>query len=165
MGETDKMKNRYCFAIMFMVLFSLINVSALSLVVHVPEKYTDVVAGERFYFEVEIKYPENPKRKDLRMEYEILDQDGNLVSQAKALKAIETQVSFIDFIVIPESAKDGLHIINVRVKDYDVFSEEVSSSFYVKNAGSNNIIIYLIIIIGATLLIGVLLAVSIILKK
>ncbi|MCH7850130.1 MAG: hypothetical protein IH845_00620, partial [Nanoarchaeota archaeon] len=51
-----------------MVLLYMLNfigmasVSALSIVVHVPEKYVDVQAGERFYFEIEIKYPENPSR-------------------------------------------------------------------------------------------------------
>ena len=85
------------------ILFSFISmasVSALSIVVHVPEKYTDVVAGERFYFEIEIKYPENPSRKDLRLNYEIM-KDNEVIAQAKVLKAIETQASFMDFIVIP----------------------------------------------------------------
>lgn len=141
------------------------SVSALSLVVHVPEKYTDVTAGERFYFEIEVKYPENPSRKDLRLEYEILTEDGDLVSQAKALKAIETQASFIDFIVIPESAKGGLHIINVKVKDYESLSEEVSSSFHVKAAGGDKIMIYLMIILGAVILVGILVVVSIVVAK
>ena len=40
-----------------MILLSFISitsVSALSVAVHVPEKYTDVIAGERFYFEIEV---------------------------------------------------------------------------------------------------------------
>ncbi len=148
-----------------LVLFSLANVSALSLVAHVPEKYTDVVAGERFYFEVEVKYPENPSRKDLRLEYEILTGDGELVAQTKALKAVETQASFIDFIVIPESVEGGLHIINIKVKDYESLSEEVSASFHVKKSGSDSILIYLVIILGAIILVGILVVLSIILKK
>ena len=152
-------------ALGFLFLFGFVNVSALSLVVHVPEKYTDVVAGERFYFEIEIKYPENPKRKDLRLEYEILTEDGELVSQSKALKAIETQSSFIDFIVIPESTSGGLHIINVKVKDYESLSEEVSSSFHVKGKGVDQVLIYLMIIFWAIILVGVLVILDIVLKK
>ena len=159
------MKNKFCLVMLGMILLSFANVSALSLVVHVPEKYTDVVAGERFYFEVEVKYPENPKRKDLRWEYEILTEDGELVSQSKALKAVETQASFIDFIVIPESTEGGLHIINVKVKDYESLSEEVSSSFHVKSAGSDQIMIYLMIILGAVILVGILVIFGIVLKK
>ena len=37
-------------------------VSAFGASVHVPEKYTQVSAGERFYFTLDIKYPENIER-------------------------------------------------------------------------------------------------------
>ncbi len=84
--------------ILILGLLSLTFISALSVIVHVPEKYTDVVAGERFYFEIEVKYPENPSRKDLRLNYEIL-KDNEIIAQAKVLKAIETQASFMDFIL------------------------------------------------------------------
>jgi len=159
------MRNIYLLLLilLFVNLFS--SVFALSVVVHVPEKYADVVAGERFYFEVEIIYPENPDRKDLRLEYEILTEDGDLVSQSKALKAVETQASFIDFIVIPESAQSGLYIIEVGVKDYGALSEEVSSSFHVKGAGVDQIIIYLIVILGAVILVGALVVLSIVLRR
>ena len=71
-------------AIWFIFLFVLFLARpawALSIVVHVPEKYTDVEVGERFYFELDIKYPENPSRKDLRLNYEIIE-EGNIVAQA-----------------------------------------------------------------------------------
>jgi len=159
-------KMMFCFILFLSLIINIVApVSALSLVVHVPEKYTDVTAGERFYFEIEIKYPENPNRKDLRLEYEILTEAGDLVSQSKALKAVETQASFIDFIVIPESAESGLHIISVKVKDYESLSEEVSSSFHVKGAGSDQVMVYLMIILGAIVLVGILVILSIILKK
>ena len=95
---------------------SLASVSALSIVVHVPEKYTDVQAGERFYFEIGIEYPENPSRKDLRLNYEILTQEGEVIAQSKILKAIETQASFIDYILIPESAETCRCNIIIRRK-------------------------------------------------
>ena len=120
------MRKIYLILLVVLLFNMFASVSALSLVVHVPEKYTDVTAGERFYFEIDVKYPENPSRKDLRLEYEILTQDGELVSQAKALKAVETQASFIDFIVIPAVVGGGMHIINVKVKDYETLSEEYS---------------------------------------
>ncbi len=127
---------------------------ALSIAVHVPEKYTDVKAGERFYFEVEIKYPENPKRKDLRFVYEIREGD-KIIAQAKFLKAIETQASFMDFIIIPETAKKGLHIINVKIQDYESFSEEVSTSFFVKSKW-DTIQLYFFVLLGIVLFMGIL---------
>ncbi len=136
-------------------LFIMNYVSALSIVVHVPEKYTDVIAGERFYFEIEVKYPENPLRKDLRLEYEILTQDGEVIAQSKVLKAIETQASFMDFIVIPESAKSGLHMIKVSISDYEGLSEEVSASFQVIKSGSE-IKTYFFVLLGAVIVVGLL---------
>ena len=142
---------------------SLTSVSALSIVVHVPEKYTDVQAGERFYFEIEVKYPENPSRKDLRLNYEIL-KDNEIIAQSKVLKAIETQASFIDFIVIPESAEKGLHIIKVKITDYEGLSEEVSASFQVVSAGGK-IKTYFFILLGATILVGILVVINIIIGR
>ncbi len=136
------------------VNFSIINTAfALSIAVHVPEKYTDVHAGERFYFEVEIKYPENPSRKDLRLNYEVM-KDDEIIAQAKFLKAIETQASFMDFIVVPESAESGMHIINVNIADYEDLTEEVSASFHVVSSGSSQLRLYFFILLGAIVLVG-----------
>ena len=148
----------------FFFFISIAYVSALSAVVHVPEKYTSVKAGERFYFEIEIKYPENPSRKDLRLNYEIL-KDGELISQSKVLKAIETHASFIDFIVIPEMAKTGFYTIKVRLSDYEGLSEEVEASFNVSASGSNPIKFYFFILLGLVILVVILVIVNISISK
>ncbi len=140
------------------------SVSALNIGVHIPEKYTYVAAGERFYFEIDIRYPENPSRKDLMLEYEILTQDGKLIAQAKTSKAVETQASFIDFIVIPEKAKNGLYIINVKVKDFETLNEEASSSFNITTADDITTF-YLAIIFSAIVLVGMLVILNIILGR
>ncbi len=137
---------------------------ALSIMVHVPEKYTDVQAGERFYFEVEIKYPENPRRKDLRLNYEI-KKDDEVMAQAKHLKAIETQASFMDYIVIPESTETGMYIINVVITDYEGLHEEVSASFHVVGEKGAQLRIYFFILLGVILFVGVLVVIQIILAK
>ena len=109
---------KYVLIILFFValnFFSMPFISALSIVIYVPEKYVDVQAGERVYFGIEIKYPENPSRKDLKLEYVVVNKENNVIAQSKVLKAIETQASFIDFIVISESAETGLHLIKIRL--------------------------------------------------
>ncbi len=146
---------KWVYLMMFLLalnFISIASVSALSVVVHVPEKYTDVNAGERFYFEIEVKYPENPSRKDLRLNYEIL-KDNKIIAESQVLKAVETQASFMDFIVIPESAKSGLHIIKVKISDYEGLSEEVSASFQVIKSGSE-IKTYFFILLGAVVVVG-----------
>ena len=148
----------------FFYFISMTSVSGLSIVVYVHEKYTDVQAGERFYFEIEIKYPENPSRKDLRLNYEILDKENNVIAQSKVLKAIETQASFIDFIIIPESAETGLHIIKIKISDYGGLSEEVEASFHVMSGGGR-IKTYFFILLGATILVGILVVISIVIGR
>ena len=160
------MKCNFFIALIFLLIVMMItiqNASALSIVVHVPEKYTDVKAGERFYFEIEIKYPENPSRKDLRLNYEI-SKDDEVIAQSKVLKAIETQASFIDFIVIPESAETGLYIIKVDVSDYEALSEEVSASFNVTSRGGQ-LKTYFFILLGTTILVGILVLINIIIGR
>jgi len=153
------------FMLSFFYFLSMPFVSALSIVVHVPEKYTDVQAGERFYFEIEVKYPENPSRKDLRLNYEIVDEENNIIAQSKVLKAIETQASFIDFIVIPESADSGLHLIKISISDYEGLSEEVEASFHVIGNASDKIKLYFFILLGAVILVGILVVINIVIGK
>lgn len=160
------MKKKLMILIVFgFFLLSLTYVAALSAVVHVPEKYTDVQAGERFYFEIDIKYPENPSRKDLRLSYEILTEDGESIAESQVLKAMETQASFIDFIVIPESAEPGLHIIKVAVSDYSDLSEEIFASFHVVSKASDQFKIYFLILLGAVILVGLLVIASIFVRR
>lgn len=139
------------------ILFGFMNlsfVSGISIAVHVPEKYTDVGAGERFYFEIEVKYPENPLRKDLRLEYEILDKNRELIAQSKVLKAVEIQASFMDFIVIPENVNSGLYFIKVKISDYETLSEEVESSFQVISNSGEQIKVYFFILLFGILVVG-----------
>ena len=150
---------------LILFLYSFSNVSALSVSVHVPEKYTEVVAGERFYFEIEVKYPENPKRKDLRLDYEILDSKGEVIAHTKALKAVETQASFIDFIVIPEGAEKGLYDININIKDYEGLDKEVSATFNIKSSGVDRVMIYFLVILGTVILVGILVVIGLFKRK
>jgi len=145
-------------------LMAIKPVYALSIMVHVPEKYTNVEAGERFYFEVEIKYPENPARKDLRLNYEIL-KDGEPVAQSKFLKAIETQASFMDYIVIPEDRGSGMYIINIAIEDYEDLHEEVSASFHVVGSKGEQFKKYFFILLGVIFFVGILVVINIFISK
>jgi hypothetical protein len=132
---------------------------ALSATVNIPEKYTEVHAGDRIYFQIDIKYPENPVRKDLRMEYQIKKGD-EIIAQSKVLKAVETQSSFMDFIVIPESAKEGIYTINVKISDYGNLNQDVSASFKVIE-NSNQAQAYFLIIAGLIVLLGIIISLEI----
>jgi hypothetical protein len=100
-------KTPFIFAgVMLLLLCALtaLTAQALTVDVQIPEKYLSVDAGDRFYFQVDIKYPENTERKDLSLEYEVR-QGTKVIAYAKVLRAIETQASFMDFIIIPEDTE------------------------------------------------------------
>jgi hypothetical protein len=160
------MKRNFCMAIVLLALLatSTENASALSIAVHVPEKYTVVQPGDRFYFELEIKYPENPERKDLKLDYEVLTKDGEIIAQSKVLKAVETQASFMDFIIIPETAKKGMHIIKVGISDYENLEEEVEASFQVIPDSADQIKLYFFVLLSILLIVGILVVVAILIE-
>ena len=88
-----------------------------------------------------------------------------MIAQSKVLKAIETQASFIDFIVIPESAETGLHLIKISISDYEGLSEEVEASFQVIGNASDKIKLYFFILLGAVIFVGILVVINIIIDK
>ena len=139
----------FIFFLLAIFLFSITNISALTLTVDVPDKYSKITAGERFFFTLAVKYPENPSRIDLRLTYEIRNTQGELVAQAKVLKAIQTQASFIDSIVLPKDLRGGLHTIDILVNDYGNMDEKVGSSFTVIAKGTDRITVYFLITIGS----------------
>ncbi|NQZ84453.1 MAG: hypothetical protein HRU03_01925 [Nanoarchaeales archaeon] len=138
----------FIYFIYFITFFLSVDFSnALSLSVNVPDKYSEVTAGEKFFFELVIKYPENLGRVDLRFEYKIFNPDNELIAQSKVLKAIETQASFIDSISIPSSAKNGLYSIEVKILDYAELDQLISTSFHVVSLENDKLQLYFIILI------------------
>lgn len=145
---------------LFMAVFVLPGfVSAMTITIGIPAKYSEVKAGEDVYFETEVKWPENIGRKDLRIEYLVENKDGNEVAYLKVLKAIETQASFMDSISIPESTAPGMYKIIVKIGDYQDLAEEVAASFKVAKGG-NNTETYLFIIIGLLSVISIIITVE-----
>lgn len=136
---------------------------AMSISVHVGDRYTEVLGGDRLYFELDIKYPENPSRKDLRLEYQIVRDDTVIASQ-KVLRAVETQISFLDYIVIPELAESGGYKLNVVVTDYEKLHKEVSATFKVLK-GREQVATYFLILLGAIFLVAILVISHIMLEQ
>jgi hypothetical protein len=144
-----KMKKAIIFSI---VLFTFILIlkfsSAMSIAIDIPEKYSEVQAGEKVYFQTEVKWPENDGRKDLRIEYSIKNSEGTEIAYLKVLKAVETQASFMDSISIPESTPGGNYKIYVNFNDYKDLSHEVAASFVIKNKTADPLQRYMLIGFG-----------------
>ncbi len=146
-------------AVVLLVATPVHRVEALSIAVRISDQSTDVASGDRLYFEVEIKYPENARRKDLRVEYQVLE-DGEVIASEKVLRAVETQASFLDYVVVPQDAKVGKHDINVVVSDYEDLQKEVSASFNIIK-GSDRLLIYFLILLLSVALVGLLVTLQI----
>ncbi len=133
---------------------------ALSLDAIISDQSTQVAGGDRLYFEVDIKYPENTIRQDLRLEYQIKE-NGRVIETEKVLRAVETQASFLDYIVVSKNTKGGIHELNVIVKDYkgDI-NESVSATFNVTK-GMDEITKYFFIILAVILFVALLVIVQI----
>jgi len=125
---------------------------AFSLTTRISDQTTELQAGDRLYCDVEIKWPENLRRQDLRVEYQILDGDQVIASE-KVLRAVETQASFLDYIVVPTNTEPGLKRLNVILETYDEsLKENISATFYVMK-GQNQLLIYFFILAGAIALV------------
>lgn len=155
-------KNLFGLAIVIMALFPYSSY-ALNIAARIGDQYTEVSGGDRLYFEVDIKYPENPRRKDLRIEYQILE-EGEMIASEKVLRAVETQASFLDYIVVPQSATKGIKELNVIIEDYETLHEEVSATFRVIK-GKDQVEIYFFVLLGAILLVMILVIFQIIANK
>ena len=143
----------------FLVLTVNLNY-AMTIVINIPEKYSEVYTGEKVYFETEVKWPENTQRKDLRIEYTIKDKDSNTISYLKVLKAIETQASFMDSISIPESTKAGTYTIFLNVTDYGKLNQEVAASFNIVNKPMDLYKIYFFVAFGVICLMAILMVIE-----
>lgn len=148
------MKFKYFKILIIFVVVMLPNfASAMSITIGIPEKYSEVKAGEKVYFETEVKWPENDNRKDLRIEYYIYDKSGNEVAYLKVLKAIETQASFMDSISIPESIAPGMYKISANFNDYKNLNQEVAVSFNVAKSGGIPTYVFIVFgLLGAILI-------------
>jgi len=142
------MKREIVVVIVLFILISFLKMaSAMTATINIPEKYSEVVAGDAVYFETTVQWPENTERKDLRMEYSVRNKKGEEVAYLKVLKAIETQASFMDSISIPESLEPGIYRIYLNMTDYSDLNQEVVASFKVTSK-TNFLNTYLPIILG-----------------
>lgn len=140
-----------------------LHAEAASAMMTIPDRYSEVDPGDRFYYELGVLYPENLGRRDLRVSYRIEEGNTTLVS-GQYLKAVETQASFSDFIVIPTTAHTGLHTIQIEVSDGATEIATVSGSFQVTPA-QDWLTIYFLILLAAIIGIGSFLAIEIALVR
>lgn len=152
------------FFLLMVMLFYMCDVFAISIVSRILERYQGVYPEERVYFQVEVKYPESPTMADLRFNY-IVEKNGNVAAESKVLKAFETQVSFMDFLILPQDSEVNLHDSRIEVRDYGDLSEEVSTSFKFSKKGFDRIAIYFFTIAGMLGILEILIMIDILRRR
>jgi hypothetical protein len=149
----------FCGIIFFI---SIQSVFAISITMHIQEDYNTVQKGERLYYDVEVKYPENPNgnREDVTFTIQIISNE-EIIAESKLLKAIETQISFTDYLIIPKAAKTGKAIINIKVENFDSLSKEVRTTFYITNASKSEFQNYFYILLSVIIIAGIIIFIEI----
>lgn len=127
--------------------------------VNVADTNQNVRAGDRLYFDADFKYPENQVRQDLRVKYEII-QNGVIAAESDSLKAVETQMQFYDYILVPTSIMSGPAVLRVTLSTYQNQSVSASASFNVKK-GAEHVRQYAIIIMGSIAFISLMISLQV----
>ncbi|NPE26769.1 hypothetical protein HNV12_02065 [Methanococcoides sp. SA1] len=135
--------------VLISMLISLQMVSALEVSLSIPDKYQKVQAGERLFFEIQLKNIESAGRHDISLDY-IIKKNDVVITSRRELKAVETQASFLASIKVPEETISGMYDIEVKVNDESVSQ----SSFFVKSSDLTQVKIYLLLLTFAIIIIG-----------
>lgn len=140
------------FLVLF-ITFEMLFAKSLDISVSIPEKYQEIIAGDTLNFQIQLENPLQAGREDIILEYSIKKNDI-LVNYKKELKAIETQASFLSTIQVPEETLPGIYDLVVEVNS----NNSATSLFHVKSSEIGQIKTYLIILISAIIVIGVLIS-------
>jgi len=129
------------------------DLRGLELSVVVPEKYQRVNAGDSLQFQVSIKNIQTTGRYDIQLDY-FIKKNEIVVANRRELKAIETQASFLSSITVPEETLPGIYNIEVQVNE----EESAVATFYIQSNELGQIRTYLIILIVAIVVVGVMIS-------
>jgi uncharacterized membrane protein len=88
------------------------------------KEYKEILPGEEILSEIRLFNLGGEGRQDILMEYIIKDYDENRIFKETESLAIETQITFVKRIYIPEGTNIGRYVLYVRA----IYDEEVSSA-------------------------------------
>jgi len=94
-----------------------------------------------------------------------LNSENEIIAGSKVLKAIETQASFMDFLIIPEGIKSGKYIIKIKIGDYEDLNQEISTNFKIIGYKRDKSILYFSVIIFTIIFMSVLIIISVLNRK
>ena len=98
---------------------ALLDVSA-----EINKNYKEILPGENILAQIKLFNLGGEGRKDINMEYIIRDYDNNTILTITESLAIETQITFMKEIMIPNNAKIGNYVLYVKA----IYEGKIASS-------------------------------------
>jgi len=123
-------------------------------VVEIPEAFKKVKPGEEVMAKTTIYNLEKLGLIDISVEYFIKDIEGNVIANESESMAIETQISTVKSLKIPEDAKRGDYVFYVRVS-YDGIIGIGSDTFKVTPIAIISVEVILLLIVSLVILVFV----------
>ena len=120
---------------------------------NIPKEYLYVKQGGRLITNIKLFNLGITGIINAKIDYEIVDLDGNVILKDSEIQGVETQFQKIKEFVLPQEMKDGKYVISAKVTYQDGTKERVSTATFFFNVGEKsasplkiNIDIYMIII-------------------
>ena len=153
--------------LLFLVILGVLIFSALALeplfdvVVHIPQQYRSISAGEELLASVELVNVGSEGRVDVYLDYWISDSNNLLIFKKRETVAVETQANFVRTFQIPDDLSPGIYVLHAKMTYFDGKEAESSHSFEIiekknfKDAQGYVLpILTVIILLGLILLMG-----------
>ncbi len=125
------------------------SVCATDVYVSIPNKYQEIGVGGTLFFKVDLHDHQIVGRHDISLKYDVM-KGATVIVSSKELRAMETQMSFLNSITVPDSAESGLYDIVVTVND----NESASAAFYIKGLDPGGVTDFYVVIVFVIVVIG-----------
>ena len=136
-----------------------IKLSLFDIDVEIPNDYKEVIPGDELLSSIKLINLGSGGRVDVFLDYEITDENENVILTKKETVAVETQANFVRIFDIPENAPIGKYTLHARITYADGKFAEGEGFFEVVNNKSDykSIIytIFIILILGGLIFLGI----------
>lgn len=140
MSSKLKTKGKAAILMLLSIIFVLAMLPAaypapdLAISVEIPTQFKEVSAGDFIIFTVNTYIYRSSERKDVYLAYNVKDEEGKIISTKTVTVAVDTHLSDIGRIKIPEETSPGKYTLEVEAKLAEGPEEEkriASEEFFV----------------------------------
>lgn len=109
--------------------------------VELPKSYQEIAPGNELWFTTKLMNLANQERRDVTLDYQLLNSQKQLLYSKSETVAVETQASFVAHILTPDTLQPGLHFLRVTVSSSLGNSEAETTFQVVAEEGEPQIVI------------------------